>query len=567
MKDFLTLKNIKIALYVAIFIVASLLFLKWNMVNAPTPSATEASTTGNVTLPGNGVSSPALAGSTLNGVNLPVTTAGNAAPAQAQPPVLPNNLINVNTPLFQVKIDPAGGNIVYAVLHQYNADLGSSAPFMLLNEDPNSLYYVVNSGLVAGNASLPQHMVFESAQTSYVLNTNDQVLNVNLTWTGGGLTLIKTYTFFPNQYTVNVNYTIKNGTGSAWAGRFYGELTRNVPASESSLLNTYTNYTGAAISYPDNHYQKIKFADMSESNLSQTVASGWVAMLQHYFITAWIPAQGTAITQFSAVNGGLYSIGLANPTISIAPGASATTGGSLYMGPAITTQLSAAAPYLDKTVDYGWLWFISELIFVVMKWIFTYVGNWGLAIILVTILIKMVFYPLSAKSYLSMAKMRELQPKVAALKEKIGDDRQKLGVATMELYRKEKVNPLGGCLPIVVQIPVFIGLYWVLMESVELRQAPFYFWIHDLSARDPYFILPVLMGSSMFIQQRLNPAPPDPMQAKVMMFLPLVFTIMFLGFPSGLVLYWLVNNCLSILQQWWVMSRYHKKVAKRKAHH
>lgn len=567
MKDFLTLKNIKIALYVAIFIVASLLFLKWNMVNAPTPSATEASTTGNVTLPGNGVSSPALAGSTLNGVNLPVTTAGNAAPAQAQPPVLPNNLINVNTPLFQVKIDPAGGNIVYAVLHQYNADLGSSAPFMLLNEDPNSLYYVVNSGLVAGNASLPQHMVFESAQTSYVLNTNDQVLNVNLTWTGGGLTLIKTYTFFPNQYTVNVNYTIKNGTGSAWAGRFYGELTRNVPASESSLLNTYTNYTGAAISYPDNHYQKIKFADMSESNLSQTVASGWVAMLQHYFITAWIPAQGTAITQFSAVNGGLYSIGLANPTISIAPGASATTGGSLYMGPAITTQLSAAAPYLDKTVDYGWLWFISELIFVVMKWIFTYVGNWGLAIILVTILIKMVFYPLSAKSYLSMAKMRELQPKVAALKEKIGDDRQKLGVATMELYRKEKVNPLGGCLPIVVQIPVFIGLYWVLMESVELRQAPFYFWIHDLSARDPYFILPVLMGISMFIQQRLNPAPPDPMQAKVMMFLPLVFTIMFLGFPSGLVLYWLVNNCLSILQQWWVMSRYHKKVAKRKAHH
>ncbi len=565
MKDFLTLKHIKIALYVAIFIVASLLFLKWNIVNAPVPSATTAATE-NANLPNNGANSLAPAGNTLNGVNLPVTTAGNAAPAQAQPPVLPNNLINVNTPLFQVKIDPAGGNIVYAVLHQYNADMGSSAPFMLLNADPNSLYYVVDSGLVAGNASLPQHMIFQSVKTSYALNTNDQVLNVNLTWVGNGLSVVKTYTFFPNNYTVNVNYTIKNGTGSAWAGRFYGELTRNTPVSESSLLNTYTNYTGAAISSPDNHYQKVKFADMSESNLSQTVASGWVAMLQHYFVTAWIPAQGTAITQFSAVNGGLYSIGLANPTISIASGASATTGGTLYMGPAITTQLSTAAPYLDKTVDYGWLWFISELIFVVMKWIFAYVGNWGLAIILVTVLIKMVFYPLSAKSYLSMAKMRELQPKVAALKEKIGDDRQKLGVATMELYRKEKVNPLGGCLPIVVQIPVFIGLYWVLMESVELRQAPFYFWIHDLSARDPYFILPVLMGLSMFIQQRLNPAPPDPMQAKVMMFLPLVFTIMFLGFPSGLVLYWLVNNCLSILQQWWVMSRYHKKVAKRKAH-
>jgi YidC/Oxa1 family membrane protein insertase len=199
------------------------------------------------------------------------------------------------------------------------------------------------------------------------------------------------------------------------------------------------------------------------------------------------------------------------------------------MGPAITTQLSATAPYLDKTVDYGWLWFISELIFVVMKWIFTYVGNWGLAIILVTVLIKLVFYPLSAKSYLSMAKMRELQPKVAALKEKIGDDRQKLGTATMELYRKEKVNPLGGCLPIVVQIPVFIALYWVLMESVELRQAPFLFWIHDLSARDPYFVLPVLMGLSMFVQQRLNPAPPDPMQAKVMMFLPFWIGVVLAG--------------------------------------
>jgi YidC/Oxa1 family membrane protein insertase len=557
MNHYLSLKNIRTALYIALFIVASILFMKWQALNAPAPvaatPATSVSTSANgvATLPGN--------------VSLAVTPAANTNPVVVSAAPFAPNLITVDTPLMQVKINPVGGNIVYAVLKNYKQSMGSNQPFLLLNQDPNSLYYIIESGLVTGDNSLPTNMTFSSPATSYTLGDQNQ-LTINLTWNNAGLSLIKSYTFFPGVYTVNVAYQIANHGQAVWSGRFYGELTRNAPLSEAGMLNSYTSYTGAAISSPTNHYQKIKFADMVESNLSQTVSSGWVAMLQHYFITAFVPAPNTAVTQFSAVNQGLYSIGLANPTVTVAPGASATTGAAIYLGPAITNQLSVVAPYLAKTIDYGWLWFISGPIFVVMQWIHSYVNNWGFAIILVTCLIKLIFFPLSAKSYLSMAKMRELQPKIKELREKIGDDRQKLGVATMELYRKEKVNPLGGCLPIVVQIPVFIALYWVLMESVELRQAPFIFWIHDLSIRDPFFILPVLMGISMFIQQRLNPAPPDPMQAKIMMFLPLVFTIMFLSFPSGLVLYWLVNQILSILQQWWVMSRYHKKMAKKRRH-
>jgi len=557
----LSLKHVKIALYVALFLVASVLFFKWQMVNAPAPQP-EASTAQS-----QAVGSSADAASS-NVPNLPVST-GDSGSSKAHlllgtPPAstLSNNVITVDTPVMKVAISPIGGKIVSLYLTHYNANLKSDQPFQLLAQNQNALHYVVESGLVSSDPAMPKNMVFKSAQTHYTLDDEGQ-LSVNLTWQGSqGLEITKTFTFLPNAYTVSVNYTIHNTGKAAWSGRFYGELTRNKVEEKSSLLNSYTNYTGAAISYPDDHYQKVKFSEMEDSAISQTVKSGWVAMLQHYFITAFVPPKGVDITQFSAVNNGLYSIGLALPTVTVAPGASETTGATLYAGPAISSELNAIAPYLGKTVDYGWLWFISDLIFAVMKWIHAFVGNWGVAIILVTCLIKLIFYPLSAKSYLSMAKMRALQPKIKALREKVGSDRQKLGMATMELYRKEKVSPLGGCLPIMIQIPVFIALYWVLMESVELRQAPFFGWIHDLSVHDPLYILPVLMGLSMFVQQRLNPAPPDPMQAKIMMFLPVVFTVMFLSFPAGLVLYWLVNNCLSILQQWWVMSRYQKRTKK-----
>lgn len=545
MKQFLNLRTLRILLYIGIFLVASLLFFDWEMLTAQVAQK-EAEVAAAATAKNNGAPNLSLA-SNNNATTPAATLTMNMTKTM---PAL-GNLISVDTPLYTLKISPVGGNIVSAVLKQYKAGLNDETPFTLLASDANTLYYNVNSGLVMSDASIPTHIPFSAAARNFVIT--DKAQNVNLTWVSPrGILITKTYSFDPKAYAIHVSYTVKNQSGAPVTLRFYGELSRMPPNEAVAFWNSYTNYVGAAISYPDDHYQKITFADMDKATLNQTVASGWVAMLQHYFITAWVPAAGQSITQFSSVNNRVYSIGLANLAQTVNPGQSIDTGATLYLGPAIASQLSQVAPYLDKTVDYGWLWFISELIFSVMQWIHHYVGNWGVAIILVTVLIKLLFYPLSSKSYRSMARMRELQPKIAELKSKFGEDRQKLGMATMELYRKEKVNPLGGCLPILVQIPVFIALYWVIMESVEFRQAPFFGWIHDLSAHDPYFILPVLMGLSMFVQQKLSPKPPDPMMAKMMLILPIVFTVMFLGFPSGLVLYWVVNQCLSILQQWWV---------------
>jgi YidC/Oxa1 family membrane protein insertase len=288
-------------------------------------------------------------------------------------------------------------------------------------------------------------------------------------------------------------------------------------------------------------------------------------MIQHYFISAWVPPKDAVSNYYSRVSSnGLYTIGMIGSPLNVAPGQQASFDTTLYTGPALATQLSATAPGLQLTIDYGWLWFISVIIFWMMQHIYDVIGNWGWSIVLVTVIIKAMFYGLSAKSYRSMSLMKRLQPKMEALKQKFGDDRQKLTQATLELYREEKVNPMSGCLPIIIQIPVFIALYWVLVESVQLRQAPFIFWIHDLSAKDPYYVLPVLMGISMFIQQRLNPPAPDPMQAKIMMLMPVVFTVLFANFPSGLMLYWFVNNTLSFLQQWHILRKIEKEYAHKK---
>ena len=328
-------------------------------------------------------------------------------------------------------------------------------------------------------------------------------------------------------------------------------------------MSTYTSFVGSVISTPQSHYQKQKFAKIASSPMSVSAQGGWAAMIQHYFVTAWVPGQKTKnqfytheiqSNQFSDVP--IYSAGVAAPSINIAPNQIKTMSMSLFAGPAISSQLDALAPNLGLTVDYGWLWMIGKVLFWILNLFHSVIQNWGWSIILLTILIKFAFLPLSTKSYKSMAKMRILQPKLKELKKQYGDDKQAFGKASMALYQKEKVNPLGGCLPMLVQIPVFIALYWVLMESVQLRQTPFIFWIHDLSVKDPYYILPVLMGISMFIQQRLNPAPPDPTQAKIMMFLPVFFTFIFLSFPAGLVLYWLVNNCFSILHQRYIINKY-----------
>jgi YidC/Oxa1 family membrane protein insertase len=325
---------------------------------------------------------------------------------------------------------------------------------------------------------------------------------------------------------------------------------------------------GAAVSSPAAHYQKLKFDSFTEEPLSQDAQGGWAAMIQQYFLSAWVPnATETYHYYTSANNDGVYTIGMISAALTIAPGQQATKTAQLYVGPAIASNLDQVSPYLGMTIDYGWLWFISQIIFWMMKHIFDIVGNWGWSIILVTLVIKAIFYPLSNKSFHSMAKMRILQPRIAQLKERLGDDRQAMSKAMMDLYREEKVNPLGGCLPMLVQIPVFIALYWVIIQSVELRQAPWLGWVTDLSVHDAYYILPVIMGLLMFLQQKLSPPPPDPTQAKVMMFMPVIFTVLFLNFPSGLVLYWVTNTLITVIHQYIITVKYEREEKAKKANH
>ena len=350
---------------------------------------------------------------------------------------------------------------------------------------------------------------------------------------------------------------MKNLKNTQWQGRFYKQLIRKKVTQNKHLFEAHS-YEGASMSSHQHPYEKVTFDQMAKANVDRTHAGGWIAMQQLYFLSAWVPHSQLQHHHFytkSQPIDQLYMIGLLGPDVTIAPRASHTFSATLYTGPELTGRLAQLAPGLDRTVDYGWLWWISSIIFWLMSSIHAFIGNWGWAIVMTTIIIKFLLYPLSAASFRSMAKMRELQPKIQALKERYGDDRQALSRATMELYQKEKINPIGGCLPMLIQVPIFIGLYYVIIESVQLRQAPFLGWIVDLSVRDPYFILPILMGISMLIQQRLTPSAPDPAQAKMMMVVPVVFTVFFINFPAGLTLYWLVNNVVQILQQWYVTQK------------
>ncbi len=401
---------------------------------------------------------------------------------------------------------------------------------------------------------------------------------VDLTLSEGGVNYIKRFTFKrglnprcsakeqslkkpgcidPASYQVDVRYLIDNQSDQAWSGNMFAQLKRDNSDDPSKTAATSTaTYLGAAMATPESSYKKVSMKDIDKQPVKETVTGGWVAWLQHYFVTAWIPGQtDNNVIQTRKDSQGNYIIGYTSPVLSVAPGAKAELGATLYAGPKIQKHLGTLAPGLELTVDYGVLWFLAQPIFWLLGHIHALLGNWGWSIIALTIVIKMAFFPLSAASYKSMARMRAVAPKLAQLKEQHGDDRQKMSQAMMELYKKEKINPLGGCLPIVVQMPVFLALYWVLLESVEMRQAPWLLWITDLSIKDPFFLLPIIMGATMFIQQQLNPTPPDPMQARVMKLMPIIFTFFFLWFPAGLVLYWVVNNCLSIAQQWYITRK------------
>ena len=365
----------------------------------------------------------------------------------------------------------------------------------------------------------------------------------------------RTYRFARDNYVVKIRVDVANRGEEAWQGALYGQLQRGEPESPGGLFRTYT-YTGGILSGPEKPYEKVDFSDMASQDVDREATGGWVAMIQHYFAAAWIPGSEDTNHYYSkSLPNGRFAIGVVGPVGVVSPGSTGGFSLAMYVGPKIQERMQDVAPHLERTVDYGWLWLIAEPLFWLLSWIHGFVGNWGWAIIILTFLIKLAFFQLSATSYKSMARMRKLQPRITALRERYGADKQRMNQAMMELYRQEKINPLGGCLPILVQIPVFIALYWVLLESVELRQASFIGWLDDLSLHDPYFVLPVAMGVTMLIQQRLNPTPPDPMQAKIMMALPFVFTFFFLFFPSGLVLYWFVNNMLSIIQQWVITKK------------
>ncbi|MBA2710909.1 MAG: membrane protein insertase YidC [Tatlockia sp.] len=468
--------------------------------------------------------------------------------------------IQIKTDVLNLAIDLRHGDIVNAQLLKYPVSVEEKDRPITLMQNNAGERYVANSSLFTTNDGQAKNidLAYNADQKEFILTPGQKTLTVTLTGkTTDNLEVKKEFIFTRDSYLIQVNYLIDNKGSSTWQGYMNTQFLRSSPQEDKSSIFHVGSFTGASYSNPGVHrYQKINFKDMNKSNLDVNSKGGWIAMQQHYFVSSWIPkADSNSLFYTRAVDGD-YTIGAVSQPIKVEPSQKKETGANLYIGPENTAVLKEIAPGLELTVDYGILWFLSSFLFSLMKAINSVVGNWGWSIVLVTVLIKLIFYRLSASSYKSMAGMRKLQPKLQALRERHGDDKAKMSQATMELYRQEKVNPLGGCLPIIIQIPVFIALYWVLLESVELRQAPFIFWIKDLAVADPYHVLPIIMGATMLIQQRLNPAPPDPMQAKIMMFLPILFTGLFWNFPAGLVLYWIVNNTLSILQQWYITRKY-----------
>jgi YidC/Oxa1 family membrane protein insertase len=472
-------------------------------------------------------------------------------------------LVTVRTDVLDVTIDTLGGNIIRANLLEYPEVIYQPKPIQLLNDDPTR-YYVTESGLISnlGPDTNDRQAQYTSSQKAYTLDPTKDSLKIKLVLDHRGLvTFVKVFTFTTGKYDIKVDYEIDNKSSHSWTGQYYAQIKRKNFDSSRSWFSSNT-YTGAAISSVEIPYEKISFSDVEDTTKNRKEfirdsQGGWVAMQQRYFLSVWVPPHDETHRFFSNFSDGVYTIGLSDNTITVPSGQKSTVGSILYVGPEITDNIAHLAPGLDRTVDYGWLYILSVGFFWILKNIYKLVGNWGLAIILVTFLIKVLFYKLSESSCRSMAKMRDLMPRIQALKERYGEDRQKLHQATMELYKQEKINPLnlGGCLPMLIQIPFFLALYYVLISAVELRHAPFIFWINDLSARDPYHILPILMGLSQLLQQRLSPTSADPTQAKMMMCMPVIFTVFFLSFPSGLVLYWLVSNILSILQQWYINKK------------
>jgi len=561
-----------------------MLYERWVQYTTPPAAPTaEVESTGSTTPAVDGVTE-SDSDATIPGapdVVAPVTTGDNqadvAAPSvdDSQPTAAATDgpVTEILTDNFKVIIANTGADLIAVdLLRHAESHENLDTPYSILKREmtPNGLdIYVTQTGLIGKADSFPNELpnhttLFESEAEKYTLEEGQETLEVPFTYTSSeGVTYKKVFVFARGSYGIDLRFEVDNSSDETWNAHLYAQFQRTSVSADQgfSLMRAAPSYVGGAIYTEEEKYEKIKFGDMDEVALRRNVDGGWVAMLQHYFVGAFLPKpeEKNVFYTSRSTKGDVprYQIGLkhALPT-TIAAGSTGTIGTRMYIGPKERKQLLIEdREGLELTVDYGFLTPISEPLFWLLSKIHSVVGNWGWAIIFLTMLVKLVFFPLSAASYKSMAKMKKMQPRLATLKERYGDDRQKLNQEMMQLYKKEKINPLGGCLPILVQIPVFISLYWVLLESVELRQAPFMLWIQDLSIKDPYFVLPIAMGASMVAQQFLNPAPVDPIQQKIMMALPIVFTFIFLWFPAGLVLYWLVNNVLSISQQWYITKK------------
>lgn len=561
--------NQRLFLFVALSLVLMLLYSAWQEQYGPKPIPAQVQAPA---VPGTAPEIPSSDSPAPAPQEAPSVQPGSDVPsAQPAPAVAPatadsgqsavlaqQQRVHVVTDLLEVEIDTKGGDIRRAALRQYPIKLEEPDKPIVLFNDTLPKVLIAQSGLLANmGESIDHHAVFSVEQTEYQLADGQDSLKVVLTWTSDkGITLSKTYTFHRDSYEIEMLVSLINNSGQDWSGRFYRQLQRSDVTSQEQSSFIYT-FTGGVVSNDLNKYEKIDLDEMSSWKAEQSyIKNGWVAMIQHYFIGAWIPLQDQYNFFYTkALNNGLYLIGMSTAESKVAAGSTGEFRSKLFIGPKEQDRLAAAAPHLELTVDYGVLTLLADPLFWLLDFIHEYVQNWGWSIVLVTLIIKLLFYKLSEAAYRSMANMRKFQPKIMAIRERYGSDKQRMSQAMMDLYKKEKINPLGGCLPMLVQIPVFIALYWVLLESVELRQAPFVLWIVDLSAKDPFYILPLIMGASMFVQQKLNPAPMDPMQQKILQFLPVVFTLFFAFFPSGLVLYWVANNILSIIQQWYITRK------------
>lgn len=548
--------NPRLFLWIGLALLAWMNIIQWDRDYGVQSAATTATSASSATSPVVAPAAPGAASSSLP--ELPsATVPAAAAPAAATPAPVSSAAtapsVRVVTDVLDMDISLQGGDLLRADLLQYPQDKQPGSPAVRLLSTDDTRFSVVRSGLRAADGRAePTHLAHYTAPASeFRLAPGAQELRVPLTWTDGqGVTVMKTYVFKPGQYAIDVQYEVKNASGVDWQAASYVQFARHVYSQKRSMFDVESYaFRGPAV-YDGKKYQKLSVDDEDDAAFRQAAAGGWMAEMQHHFVSAAVPPKAETYDYSLQREGDHSVVSYRGPLKSVPAGASAAFSEKLFIGPKLQDQLELTGPKLELTVDYGKLTILANPLFHLLQWVHKYVQNWGVTIIIVTILLKLLFYKLTEKSGRSMAKMRAIAPRIKAIQERYKDDREQLAKQTMELYKREKINPVAGCLPILIQIPVFLAFYWALLESVEMRQAPFFGWIQDLSSKDPYFILPILMGFGMFAQFKLNPAPPDPMQAKMFAFMPVIMTVMMAWFPAGLVLYWLTNTLLSIAQQW-----------------